>query len=366
MYSDWAWPQTCKCMVCILSSLVPAWGFYEWKEYRLLNFCACCCFGCWACTFISSNLKSKCEGWKWSTTAGWWGKQCQCQSRIVRPLPNPLRMHCKFQNFPVCGRAHVCFQCTDIVLTHPPLHASLSELRPFLNSVKFCFVLSLFVCLFGVDWDGLLGPCRPSYSYVPQNHSVSCLLLMFLQARISLTTPLPRSCCPLLIISPSDTIFMRYSYFICFSSLLHPLFLSLFLSSFYLISFFESVRRGAVLFTSLSPQARSSFLCLQPVPETRVPSLHPAQPPPTFPQPFAPHHPSKYPHFLPALLPKPATLPWWRPGSSRHPWGGGIASWGWRPTKLCRRRGSVSTAQPARILGIPGPWAAVLRRQISV
>lgn len=49
-----------------------------------------------------------------------------------------------------------------------------------------------------------------------------------LPARISLTTPPPRFCCPpLLAASPPDTIFVMYSYFICFSSLLHPLFLFL-------------------------------------------------------------------------------------------------------------------------------------------
>lgn len=267
-------------------------------------------------------------------------------------------------------RAHVCLQCTDTVLTYPLLHASLSELRNFpqLNHV-LCY-------LFGVEWDSLFLPCRLSCVFYRQ----PCFLLMFLPARISLTTPLPRSCCPHLTISLSDTIFVMYSYFICFSSLLHPLFLFLLVVSLLLylpcpLLFFaivSSVRRGPVLFTSLSPQARSSLLYLQPVPETRVPSLRPAQPPPTLflqyrglPRPFTPHHPAKYPHFLPALLPKPAT-PWRRPRPSRHPRGGGITSWGWRSSKLCRRRGSIATAQPASILGIPGPPAAALRRQISV
>lgn len=256
----------------------------------------------------------------------------------------------------------------DTVLTHPLLHASLSELK--LSSIQSCFV-------FGVEWDSLFLPCRLSCVFYTQ----PCFLLMFLRARISLTTLLPRSCCPHLTVSLSDTIFVIYSYFICFSSLFHPLFLFLLVVSLLLylpcpLLFFaivSSVRRGPVLFTSLSPQVGSSLLYLQPVPETRFPSLRPAQPPPTLfflqywalPRPFAPHHPAKYPHFLPALLPKPTT-PWRRPRPSRHPWGGGIASWGWRPTKLCRRRGSIATAQPASILGIPGPRAATLRRQISV
>lgn len=160
-----------------------------------------------------------------------------------------------------------------------------------------------------------------------------------MQARI-LTTPLPRSCCPpLLAACLPDTISFMYFYFICFSSLLHPLFLFLLCLLFLLFlifsfpfplpffAFVSTVRRGPVLFTSLSPQARGSLLCLQPLPETRVQSLRPAQPPPALfflqhwaiPRPLPPQHPSKYPFFLPVPFSKPTTHPRRRPWPSRHP-----------------------------------------------
>lgn len=152
-----------------------------------------------------------------------------------------------------------------------------------------------------------------------------------MQARISLTTPLPCSCCPpLLAVSPPDTTPVMYTYFMCFSSAPSlipfpsspfPPFLSPFSSP--LVAIVSSVRRGPVLFTSLSLQARVRLLCLQPLPETRVQSLHPVQPSPALlflqhwasPRPPTPHHPSKYPRCLPALLPNP----WCRPRPSRHP-----------------------------------------------
>lgn len=152
---------------------------------------------------------------------------------------------------------------------------------------------------------------------------------MFMQARSPLTTLLPRSCCPpLLAVSPPDTTFVMYSYFICLFLCSIPYSFSLLFSlPFAIVS---SVRRGPVLFTSLSPQGRDSLLCLQPLPETRVQSLHPAQPSPTFlflqhwarPRQPVPHHPSKYPRCSPALLPNPGRRPW----PSWHPRSGGIAS----------------------------------------
>lgn len=105
-------------------------------------------------------------------------------------------------------------------------------------------------------------------------------------------------------------------YHLCDVLLLHMFFLSApslipflpsspfpsFLSSFSspLFVFVSSVRRGPVLFTSLSPQARV-ILCLQPPPETRVQSLGPAQPSPALfflqhwalPRHFVLHHRSK-------------------------------------------------------------------------
>lgn len=158
--------------------------------------------------------------------------------------------------------------------------------------------------------------------------------MLFARAQSSLTTPLPRSCCP----PPFGQGSCRYH--LCDVLLLHMFFPSapsLFPFppfspfSYTLPAIVSSVRRGPVLFTSLSPQDRDSLLCLQPLPEARVQGLHPAQPPPALflqhwarPRPPAPHHPSKYPVRLPTLLPNPRHRPW----PSRHPGRGGVTSRG--------------------------------------
>lgn len=136
----------------------------------------------------------------------------------------------------------------------------------------------------------------------------------------------------------------------------------------------SSVRRGLVLLTALSPQARIGLLRLQPVPETRVESLRSAQPPPALlllqhwavSGPLSPQHPTKHPFIFSPLPSKPVTNPLHRPWPSRHTRGGCISSRGRWASKFCGGGRSVSTAHPANILGIPEPWAAALRRQISV
>lgn len=132
----------------------------------------------------------------------------------------------------------------------------------------------------------------------------------------TLLLPTPFRLCP-----PPDTIPVMYSYFVCVFLLYSipysfPSFLSPFSSP--LCAFVSPVRRGPVLFTSLSPQAGDGLLCLQPLPETRVQGFRSAQPSPAlfFLQHWAllwlilPQHPSKYPHSLP--------LPWLRPRPSRY------------------------------------------------
>ena len=128
----------------------------------------------------------------------------------------------------------------------------------------------------------------------------------------SLMTPLPRSYCTLFQAAPLleyhlCDVLLLHMFFLSAPSLIRffPLCLLVLLFSFCsfsspLYAFVSSVRRGPVLFTTLSPQARGSLFCLQPPSEARVQSLRPAQPSPalflqhwTLPKLFVPHHPSK-------------------------------------------------------------------------
>lgn len=65
------------------------------------------------------------------------------------------RCMCRIYDWSVCGRAHVCLQCTDIVLTHPLLHAGLSDLRvlPLVNIGVWLVCLELIImhCLVLAD-----------------------------------------------------------------------------------------------------------------------------------------------------------------------------------------------------------------------
>ena len=106
----------------------------------------------------------------------------------------------------VCSGAHVCLQCTDIVLSHPLLHASWSQTCASAQSRHA-------IGLFGVEYHRGVAPCRPSHTHHKTTLSVSCSQTS-LSAHVSANTNLSNSA-TLLLPTPSGPVSNQIPFLWC-------------------------------------------------------------------------------------------------------------------------------------------------------